>query len=97
MFEFRHKLTLYNQNNDPTEDGHYEAIPHLRQPVETMEEEQLESLELSLCYAAQARTFALLGDERGRRGKMRKALQLRLLCLGADHPSSVNLALQVHQ
>ncbi|RYP34230.1 hypothetical protein DL767_004353 [Monosporascus sp. MG133] len=97
MIELRRKLTLYNQNNAPTEEDHYEAMLHLRQLVETMEEEQLESLELSLCYAEQARIFALLGDERGRRDKTRKALQLRLLCLGADHPSSVDLALQVHQ
>ncbi|RYP78753.1 hypothetical protein DL771_000420 [Monosporascus sp. 5C6A] len=97
MVELRRRLTTYNQNNNASEESHYEAITNLRELVTCMEEETMESLELSLCYLEQARILSLLGDERARRDKARKALQLRLLCLGADHPSSADLALQVHE
>ncbi|RYP12950.1 hypothetical protein DL767_010976 [Monosporascus sp. MG133] len=81
------QLVAYYQNNAASQDDIYTAMSLLRELTALIEGHGLEGLELSLAYVEQARLFGLLGDERGRRDKLRKALQFRLLCLGADHPT----------
>ncbi|RYP09292.1 hypothetical protein DL764_001339 [Monosporascus ibericus] len=87
MASLRSQLIAYYQNNAASHDGIYTAMSLLRELTVLIEGDGLECLELSLVYVEQARLFGLLGDERGRRDKLRKALQFRLLCLGADHPT----------
>ncbi|RYP24366.1 hypothetical protein DL765_000630 [Monosporascus sp. GIB2] len=88
MASLRSQLVAYYRNNTASLDDIYTAISLLRELTALIEGDGLEGLELSLAYVEQARLFDLLGDERGRRDKLRKALQFRLLCLGADHPTA---------
>ncbi|RYP90819.1 hypothetical protein DL770_003080 [Monosporascus sp. CRB-9-2] len=91
MASLRSQLVAYYQNSAASQDDIYTAMSLLRELVALIEGDDLEGLELSLAYVEQARLFRLLGDERGRRDKLRKALQFRLLCLGADHPTVCRL------
>ncbi|KAI1763411.1 hypothetical protein GGR53DRAFT_467446 [Hypoxylon sp. FL1150] len=93
MANLRREISAYYMGLAERQDGDiYVAIAKLRELVSLFEEEGLFGLELSLVYVEQARLFAQLGDDVGRRDKFRKAVQIRLLCLGSDHPSSVQLS-----
>ncbi|KAI6083239.1 hypothetical protein F4821DRAFT_281045 [Hypoxylon rubiginosum] len=93
MARLREELSAYYKGAGEDQDGEiYVAIAKLRELASLFEEEGLYSLELSLVYVEQAQLFAMLGDDVGRRDKIRKAVQIRLLCLGTDHPSSAQLS-----
>ncbi|KAI1097543.1 hypothetical protein F4804DRAFT_351528 [Jackrogersella minutella] len=95
MARLRGELSAYYQRESSGQDDIYDAMAKLRRIAQLMENENLIGLELSLIYVEQAQLFDKLHDERGRRDKLRKAVQIRLLCLGADHPSSIDLALKL--
>ncbi|RYP03106.1 hypothetical protein DL764_005367 [Monosporascus ibericus] len=65
MMELRRRLITYNQNNNTSEESHYQAMANLRELVTCMEEETMESLELSLCYPEQARILSSEMSEPG--------------------------------
>ncbi|RYP51039.1 hypothetical protein DL768_003539 [Monosporascus sp. mg162] len=79
-------------NEASTREDIYEAMGWLRELANTIEAEGLLGLELASVLGEQAQLFGRLGDEQGRKDKMRKSLQARLLCLGPDHPSCRSLA-----
>ncbi|EMR70855.1 hypothetical protein MGN70_004966 [Eutypa lata] len=92
MADLRLQITTYYHLESRPQADIYAAMNNLRELAELMEQEELPSLELSNVYLEQSSLFHKLGDQRGRRLKHRQALQMRLLCLGANHPSCVSLA-----
>ncbi|RYP92201.1 hypothetical protein DL770_001708 [Monosporascus sp. CRB-9-2] len=96
MIDLRRRLTQYYQNEASTQADLYEAMGWLRQLADTIEAEGIPGLELASVLGEQAQLFRRLGDEQGWKNKMRKSLQFRLLCLGADHPACHSLAEELH-
>ncbi|KAK8083825.1 hypothetical protein PG996_002606 [Apiospora saccharicola] len=80
-------MTAYYQMEAPSQDDTLAAIATLRDLVETIEEEDLTGLELSLRLGEQARLQGLVGDTEGARITQRRSMIVRRLCVGADHPS----------
>ncbi|KAI0178648.1 hypothetical protein GGR52DRAFT_569557 [Hypoxylon sp. FL1284] len=75
----------------------YETLNLLRHLVTLLEEEGLYGLEMSHLLVEQRNLVAELGDEDSRSRKHSKALQLRLLCLGIDHWSTIQMARESRQ
>lgn len=96
MKTLRSQVTAYYQLQSRTSEDTMAAIADLGRIVELMSEEGLKSLEMSLCLLEQGRLYAVLGDEDSRRRKMRSAAQIRLLCLGVEHPSSQSILAQAY-
>ncbi|RYP42463.1 hypothetical protein DL767_000151 [Monosporascus sp. MG133] len=92
MIDLRRRLTQYYRNEASTQEDLYEAMGWLRQLADTIEAEGIPGLELATILGEQAQLFRRLGDERGWKDRMRKSLQIRLLCLGAYHPACRSLA-----
>ncbi|XXG95629.1 hypothetical protein Hte_001897 [Hypoxylon texense] len=79
MTELRKELTaFYNNEAERDHDDKYAAMNTLRRIAQLLEEEGLYGLELSLVYMEQARICDSLGEDEGRRDKMRQALKEKL-------------------
>lgn len=92
MKTLRDSVTQASLTAPITQDKIYDAIQNLRELTVIMEDEGLLCLELSLTYVELARLCSLVGDTDSQRRKLRRALEVRLRCLGVGHPSSVGLA-----
>ena len=87
MKDLRERLNVYYQMASPTQEENMAAIGTLRDIVETLEEEGIIGLELSLQLGEQARLQGVVGDTEGARMTQRRSMIVRRLCVGADHPS----------
>lgn len=77
---------------DMTREQVYECLENLRQLTQRFEWEAMPCLELSSTYVEIASMCRRIGDTGSQRRQMREALNLRRLCIGIMHPSSVALA-----
>ncbi|KAK8055626.1 hypothetical protein PG993_000853 [Apiospora rasikravindrae] len=86
MKNLRDEITIYYQMESPTRDDTIAVFDKIRQLVEAFEEEGLFSLEMALRITEQSRLQARLGDIRAAEMMHRRALIVRRLCIGAEHP-----------
>ncbi|KAK7941335.1 uncharacterized protein PG986_013722 [Apiospora aurea] len=87
MKEIRDEITRHYQAESPSDDDTLNVITKLRELIQLIEEEEAVGLELSLRIGELGRLQGATGDSVGARMTERRAMVVRRLCVGADHPS----------
>lgn len=95
MRDLRTRIDGRRESPQPQDVDTMAALADLGSLVTLLDAEGLESVVLSQCHEERAGLFARLGDTASQFRCLREARKVRNLCIGAFHPYSIALGLEI--